>query len=370
MFRNNPVRDREALCSEIAEKIALLRTWIAALDAGAMRLRGTDWFAWATAGGSSAVLLAAETGIAEILVTPEHAFVLTDAIEAQRLQDEEVAGVYEWNVVPWADVAAQDRFALELASGRTVVSDRPNPNELLLPRTFVQQRYVLTSGEVKRYAEVGRLAADAMTEVMSSARATWTEFDLAGAGAEALWSRGLHPALTLASGERRLPLYRHPTPSREALGRRAMLVFCARGHGLYANLTRFVEFGLDERDERRHALLHAEAEGLDACRPGALLSDVYKALKQAYEKLGEPEAIHQHHQGGITGYLAREVVATPATAVQLENGMAFAFNPSFSGIKVEDTFVLDDSGLRSLTSDRRWPTELVSGRARPLAWQA
>jgi len=44
--------------------------------------------------------------------------------------------------------------------------------------------------------------------------------------------------LTLVAGERRLPLYRHPTRQSGAARKRAMLVFCARGYGLYANLTR------------------------------------------------------------------------------------------------------------------------------------
>jgi hypothetical protein len=61
-----------------------------------------DWFAWATAGGSNTVLLAAETGVAEVLVTDEAAWILTDEIEAQRLKDEEVpadAG-YQWHISP------------------------------------------------------------------------------------------------------------------------------------------------------------------------------------------------------------------------------------------------------------------------------
>ncbi|MET0857895.1 MAG: peptidase M24, partial [Telluria sp.] len=54
---------------EVAAKLALARQWLADSGAGALRLRGIDWFAWLTAGGSSAVLLAAETGVAEVLVT-------------------------------------------------------------------------------------------------------------------------------------------------------------------------------------------------------------------------------------------------------------------------------------------------------------
>src|SRR5512135_2837096 len=109
-----------------------------------------------------------------------------------------------------------------------------------LPPELRDRRLLLSVGEQVRYREIGRRAAEAMSEVMHAARPTWTELELAGAGAEALWARGLHPALTLAAGEQRLPRYRHPTPSSARLGKEAMLVFCARGYGLYTNLTRFV----------------------------------------------------------------------------------------------------------------------------------
>jgi len=52
---------------------------------------------------------------------------------------------------------------------------------------------------------------------------------------------GLHPALTLVAGERRLPLYRH-TPVRSRSETERCSCF-ALEDGLYANLTRFVSFG-------------------------------------------------------------------------------------------------------------------------------
>jgi len=54
---------------EVADKLALLRAALAEAGAQAIRLRGTDWFAWATAGGSSTVLLTTDAGVAEVLIT-------------------------------------------------------------------------------------------------------------------------------------------------------------------------------------------------------------------------------------------------------------------------------------------------------------
>ncbi|WP_229508061.1 Xaa-Pro peptidase family protein [Massilia sp. Dwa41.01b] len=171
----------------------------------------------------------------------------------------------------------------------------------------------------------------------------------------------------MAAGARRLPLFRHPTPSHEPLGARAMLVFCARRRGLYANLTRFVSFGGEgSAPQEQSMLMEIEATGLAAVTPGKSLSAVYHAFDAAYRHADREKAIDEHHQGGITGYLAREIVATPSTAASLEPGMAFAFNPSLAGLKIEDTFLLGPQGLDNLTLDPQWPAVNVHGRQRPL----
>lgn len=352
--------------TEIEKKLGVMRECLRQSGAAMLRLRGTDWFAWATAGGSNTVLLAAETGVAEVAVTATHAYVLTDEIEAQRLQDEEVPTGYEWQVSPWADASVRARFVSELAAGGAVLSDRPATGEQPLPPDFLRQRYCLMDSEIARYRDIGLLAAQAMTEVMTAARPGWTEYELAGAGAEALWARGLHPTLTLVANERRLPLYRHATPTRERLGKRAMLVFCARGYGLYANLTRFVHFAGAAPQPVSRALLEIEAAGLAACRPGTPLADVYAALDHAYRQHGFADGIRRHHQGGICGYLSREIVATPATAAPLAARMAIAFNPSLPGVKLEDTFLVSDGGLENLTRDPAWPAVAHEGRQRAL----
>ncbi|OKH42780.1 peptidase M24 [Scytonema sp. HK-05] len=366
---------------EVSYKLGLIRNALSETGASAVQLCGTDWFAWATAGASNTVLLAAETGVAQVLVTAQEAWILTNEIEAQRLQDEELPGTsnvanpfYKLHVNPWADSVACESFVREVTAGGKILSDRPTDHQSPLPPSLLNQKRVMMPPELERYRRVGRLAAEAMTEVLSSAEPTWTEYQLAGAGAQALWSRGLHPALTLVAGERRLPLYRHATPKGEALGRAAMLVFCARGYGLYANLTRFVFFGSSQTNleiqkfaSAHHHVREIEAEALNLCLPGTPLNAVYDALGQAYHQHGYPQAIRQHHQGGTTGYLSREIIVNPATTETLAENMAFAWNPSLPGAKIEDTFViLKDGGLENLTFDPKWPSIKVSDRARPV----
>jgi Xaa-Pro aminopeptidase len=358
------------LNEEVSRKLELIREALTETGATGVRLKGTDWFAWATAGASNTVLLTAETGVAEVLVTVRDAWVLTDEIEAQRLEDEELSADFKLHVNPWADAAARESFVRDVTNEGNVLSDRPIPHvEKRLPVSLQMHKRVMMSSELERYREVGRKASEAMTEVLSKAQPTWTEYQLAGAGAEALWARGLHPALTLVAGERRLPLYRHATATGETIGQQAMLVFCARGYGLYANLTRFVSFGSlgDERAGLHRHVREIEAQALNLCKPVTSLDAVYHALDRAYQQHGFPNAIREHHQGGTTGYLAREIVANPTTTDTLVEGVPIAWNPSLSGAKVEDTFViLQDGTLENVTYDPNWPSVEVEGRLRPI----
>jgi hypothetical protein len=51
----------------------------------------------------------------------------------------------------------------------------------------------------------------------------------------------------------------------------------------------------------------------------------------------------------MTGYASREVIATPQTRQEIEVGQAFAWNPSITGAKAEETFVLTEYGPEVIT---------------------
>src|SRR6476661_2079077 len=83
------------ISGELTTKLATLRAALGETQAVAVRLRGVDWFAWATCGGSNVVILTTETGIAEVFVTMDGAWILTDQIEGGRLATEEVPPGFE-----------------------------------------------------------------------------------------------------------------------------------------------------------------------------------------------------------------------------------------------------------------------------------
>ncbi len=353
--------------AELARKLATVRDVLDRHGLAAIRLRGTSWFAWATCGGSNGIVLASERGVADILVTAGGAWVLTDVIEAQRLAAEELPGGLEIVCFPWGRQAEWDAFARDAAGGGDIGSDLPEGGDRQMPAELVRTRRSLQAEEIERYRHVGRAAAEAMTEALSGVSPEQTELELAGAGAAALLRRGLDPALVLVAGSRRVASYRHPPPTTEKIGDRAEVVFCARGHGLYANLTRFVYFREPTSEERRldAAVARVEAAALGASLPGATLAGVFAAITREYARLGFGGAELDHHQGGLTGYATREVIATPEVDATIDAPAAVAWNPSLPGAKIEDTVLVTDGGLETLTFDPAWPTVAVEGRPRP-----
>src|SRR3954465_4113017 len=98
------------ITGELTTKLATLRAALGEAEAVGARLRGVDWFAWATCGGSNVVILTTETGIAEVLVTADGAWILTDQIEGARLAAEEVPPGFEIWAGPWNDPGARQTF--------------------------------------------------------------------------------------------------------------------------------------------------------------------------------------------------------------------------------------------------------------------
>ena len=74
------------------------------------------------------------------------------------------------------------------------------------------------------------------------------------------------------------------------------------------------------------------------------LADAFADCQRFYAEAGFPDEWRLHHQGGLTGYGSRELIATPASDHVIEPGQAFAWNPSVTGAKAEETFVLTEAG--------------------------
>ncbi len=310
-----------------------------------------------------------DTACLDVLVDPDtrSMTIVTNVIEAPRLMDTELADLpAEWEVVPWWE--SRDERIARLLDGGSVGSDRPVQG---LPTTEIggglaDLRRVLTLRQQHLLADVGRTAAAATTSAAQRISPSTTEYAAAAALAAELIERGLDPIVLFAAGDRRIGPHRHPLPTNRPLGVRAMLVCCARRHGLVASVTRIVCFGPPAGRAAYLDLLEVERVFLDRTLPGARLGDIVAAGTQAYADQGfSPDEWHRHHQGGLSGVLPREFPAALSSELKLKRGQVVAWNPSGHGWKVEDTGILGADGLRLLVDDGHWPTVAVGGRRRP-----
>ncbi|MEP7331306.1 MAG: M24 family metallopeptidase [Terracoccus sp.] len=290
--------------------------------------------------------------------------VVTNAIEAPRLRDTELAGVPgDWVVVPWWE--SRER---RLPQGADVGSDRPTTGSVDLAAELAVLRRALTECQQRQLRGVCRDTAAATTAAAQLIGPMTTEYAAAGLLARELLSRQLDPIVLLVGGDDRIGPHRHPLPTGEALGRRGMLVACGRRHGLVASVTRIVSFeplAPAARDACAR-LLEVERAFLDASIVGAGLAEVFTAGVAAYGEQGfDPHEWHRHHQGGFSGWQPREFPAHSTSAGSLPAGGVVAWNPSAAGWKVEDTTLVLDSGPEPLVRDDAWPSVVVGGRSRP-----
>jgi Xaa-Pro dipeptidase len=310
----------------------------------AVLLRRPENFAWYTGGGNSRVEYVSPLGVADAVITFEEEWVLTSTIEAARMRREETPA-FEVVEYPWEQ--GPEIALRELVGDMTLAADIPLPGALDLSEEVAALRRILDPGAVEQLRSIGADLTAALAEAADTVEPGVTERDAAADIAASCRSRGLVATVLLAATNARIARYRHPLPTEAPIERRAMLVASAERGGLYANLTRIVEFDEPEPEIARHQAACDEILVRmrdEATRPGRSLADAFADCRRFYGEAGFPDEWRLHHQGGMTGYASREVLATPYTDVPIETGQAFAWNPSVTGAKAEETFVLTDAG--------------------------
>jgi Xaa-Pro aminopeptidase len=315
-------------------------------------------FSWITAGARAFIGLASEAACAAVVVTAGGVYLVGNNIEVPRLLAEELPrGFAEPLTLPWQDDGSMDTF---LKQQFGVLSSDTEQDEW-----FRAHRVVLLESETERYAALGRASAEALEESCAALRPGMTELEAAGNIAERLWAAGIEPITLLVAADSRGERVRHYVPTNEKITDGVICSICARSGGLVASATRITGF---KNDFARHygALLRVEQAAFEATVAGATLGDVFRAIMDAYAQNGLANEWENHHQGGPTAYLARELRVEPGCAKIIRTGQAFAWNPSAPGAKCEDTVLLGDQGLRPLTeTSRHWPVVSTGALRRP-----
>lgn len=354
--------------SEFSQKQARIRTLMAENELDALLLRNVSSFAWATCGAASYVNTAATTGAAALLITQGGRYLISDNIEASRLEQEEGLREQGWQfrVGPWHQASRQ---ITELTRGQRLGADGPYIGATDLSTAIGRLRSELTPEEGQRFAILGRLCAEAMDEAVRAVQPGQSEYEIAGLLAQAAERRGAQAIVNLIATDERIFSFRHPLPTDEELKRYAMLVLCGRRWGLVCSLTRLVHFGPLPTELRRkaEAVAQVDATLIAATQPGQTLGEIFNQGVQGYRAVGYADEWQLHHQGGPAGYEPREIVATPSSPEVVRLGQVYAWNPSITGVKSEDSILVGQGVNQLLTEIDGWPTIKVNVNNKELA---
>ena len=327
-------------------------------------IRRAPNLAWIT-GGRVHIPMVLDSAVADVVITTDRVYAVTNKIEAERLASEELPEEMSVEVTDWWNPRPTAK-----PQGDKTGSDLPLASETDLGSEIEEARQQLTPEEVARYQDTAKKTVAALEEALPLATPGETEMSMARNLAAALWSRGLEPVVMLVAGDRRRRLHRHPLPTNEPLGDFFYASVCARDKGLVASASRVVAFKPVPALERAafETLLAVEAAFLDASKPGAVLGRVFTDAIAKYQGANSPLTADEwtkHHQGGPSGYLVRDWLVKPETTATIRINQAFAWNPSGGGVKVEDTVVVMSDGAHILAESINWPTRRISGRNRP-----
>lgn len=354
--------DRSA---EIAEKVGRVERMLAAGGLGGVLVGAQHNFSWLTAGASNGIDLSRDAGAGALLVRADgKRFVLASRIEMPRLLTEELAGAdfepveFAWEDEKGSPTFLADRARSLLDGASDLGSDLPvAPGVRVVEGALAGCRYELTSSEVERFRQLGRDAGHAVGALVRRLEPGETEQEVARRAADALAAGGMRAVVNLVAADERIEQFRHPVPTARRWEKVLMLVVCARRGGLIVSLTRIVCAGAVPAELRRRteAVARVNAALLAATRPGATGAELYRTAARAYAEQGFSGEERLHHQGGAAGYRTRDWVAHPASAETVQTHQAFAWNPSITGTKAEETCIAFADGAEVVSASPGWP---------------
>ena len=359
---------------EIDEKTERLQRMLVDEELDGVLLNAQHNFAWLTGGGSNGIDLSRENGAANLLVASDgRRFVIANNIEMPRLLAEELAAAdFEPVEIAWQNEKAIGDLALrkakELLGGNAAIA---TDLALFADARSVENkiaacRYQLTSDELARYRKLGRDSGTAIRHAIDKLNPGQTEIEIAETLRHELEAGGMTSVVTLVAADERISQFRHPVPTANRWSKALLLVTCAKRGGLLTSQSRLVCVGKipDELKMKTEATAYVNACLLDATRPGTTGSELYTTAANAYAEKNFADEINKHHQGGAAGYKTREWVAHAQSTEIVQLNQPFAWNPSITGTKVEETCITTADGVEIVTASPDLPqiTTTVNGR--------
>jgi len=351
---------------EFSTKLTRIRSYLKKNKLGGLVLSSQALFAWATAGGDNHVALGHDLGVAHLLVTSNSVTVLANNIEIGRMHAEEFGGIttkIEYATCPWYSPSLIEQEMKRRFAGTPWASDSGFADTARVGDDFMRLTHALTDNEIERYRTLGKDCSLAMEEALKDVRPGTTEHQVAGLICARLWDHAVRPHVILVASDERVHSFRHPIPKDKKISKHLMAVLCGKRGGLIINLTRMVHFGraLPEELRRKHTAACAVDLAFNAATlPGVKMKDVFATGLAEYAAQGYPDEWKMHHQGGPTGYQGRSFLGTLGEERPVLDKQAFAWNPSITGTKSEDTMLVQGREFEFLSAPtRNWPTLTV-----------
>lgn len=343
---------------EVKIKLERVRNFLREKDLYAMLIKKQPNFSWISAGGVNFVGMATEMGVTSVLITEKEQFVIANKIEAGRMKDEEVKDLdFEIIEYPWYE----DK---ELEIVKSIVGDKPVGCDVFLPNfkfmenDFRKLRFQLTEGEIERYKFLGEKLSKAVEEVLMEVKKGDKEIEIAGRISQKLWKDGIEPIAFMIASDERIRNYRHPIAKDKEVKEYVMASVNARYKGLITTITRMAHFGSlpDNIIKQYRDNVEIECIMITKTKIGEEMRIPVLSAIEEYEKRGYKDEWKLHHQGGSMGYYPREIRVTPSTTEKVVKNQAFCWNPTISGTKSEDGFIVTYDRYIAITKPVIFPT--------------
>jgi Xaa-Pro dipeptidase len=344
---------------EIEGKVVELRGFMKKNNLNGLYISKQEHFAWITAGGDNIVTRFVEGGICAILITMTGRFFICNNIETQRMKDEEFLDQlgFEERGMWWFENRTMEHIREIIGAEGTFAADIPlegatdaNPILLTLEKT-------LCENEIGRYVHLGKVFSNVIESYMTTIQPGDTEKEIAGRLGAKMWENGLEPVLLLIAADDRIYKYRHPIPTDKKLEKLLMISCNARYKGLVTKITRMLHFGKISPEflEQYKQTVDIENAMAAAAKPGVDEIVPYNIAVKMYEEFGYPEMWKVHHQGGPQSYTNGFYLITPTTHNVVKLHQCYGFNPSITGTKTEDGFVVTEEGPLFITYPVTFP---------------
>jgi len=350
------VKERAA---EVEGKVSALRRVMQEQNLDGIYISKQEHFAWITAGGDNIVTRFVEDGVAAIFITMEGRYFICNNIETQRMKDEEVLDQlgFEERSMWWYENRTMEFINDLIGTDGTFAADIPLIRGSDANAILRQMEMVLTDNEIGRYLHLGKVFSKTIESFMATIQPGDTELEIAGRLGARMWENGIEPVLFLIAADDRIYKYRHPIATDKKLEKYLMISCNARYKGLVTKITRMLHFGKIPAALQEQYLQTVKIENMMAAETKPGVDDIvpFEIAKKMYADFGYPDMWQVHHQGGPQSYTNGFYLITEDTHNVIKLNQCYGYNPTITGTKTEDGFIVTEEGPLFITYPVSFP---------------